>query len=130
MVLVHRVATLLHASFEPRLATTPFRFANPSPPSGWIEDFHLQAVDHARHTEKAPPKRGKSQGTIRPQFGNVGPSSSPQTRIPDRNRREPTMGAGTGPFSRAPLPRSPGPPASTSPRCGTSRIRKSVVRRA
>lgn len=24
------------------------RFANPSPPSGWIEDFHLQAVDHAR----------------------------------------------------------------------------------
>ena len=31
---------------------TPLRFANPSPPSGWIEDFHLQAVDHARHTEK------------------------------------------------------------------------------
>jgi len=28
------------------------RFANPSPPSGWIEDFHLQAVDHARHTTK------------------------------------------------------------------------------
>jgi hypothetical protein len=28
------------------------RFANPSPPSGWIEDFHLQAVDHARHTQK------------------------------------------------------------------------------
>jgi hypothetical protein len=23
------------------------RFANPSPSSGWIEDFHLQAVDHA-----------------------------------------------------------------------------------
>jgi hypothetical protein len=34
------------------------------------------------------------------------------------------MGAGTGTFSRAPLPCSPGPPASTSPRCGTSRIRK------
>jgi hypothetical protein len=31
---------------------TPLRFANPSPPSGWIEDFHLQAVDHARHTTK------------------------------------------------------------------------------
>ncbi|HTE94092.1 MAG TPA: hypothetical protein VK678_11355, partial [Bradyrhizobium sp.] len=28
----------------------PLRFANPSPPSGWIKDFHLQAVDHARHT--------------------------------------------------------------------------------
>jgi hypothetical protein len=26
------------------------RFANPSPLSGWIEDFHLQAADHARHT--------------------------------------------------------------------------------
>jgi hypothetical protein len=24
-------------------------FANPSPPSGWVEDFHLQAVEHARH---------------------------------------------------------------------------------
>jgi cation transporter-like permease len=33
---------------------TPLRFANPSPPSGWIEDFHLQAVDHARHTTKSP----------------------------------------------------------------------------
>jgi hypothetical protein len=42
------------------------RFANPSPPSGWIEDFHLQAVDHARHTEKAPPERGKKfDGTMR-----------------------------------------------------------------
>jgi hypothetical protein len=49
-VFVHRAAALLHASFRPRLATTPLRFANPSPPSGWIKDFHLQAVDHARHT--------------------------------------------------------------------------------
>ena len=49
-LLVYRTATLLHASFRPRLTTTPLRFANPSPPSGWIKDFHLQAVDHARHT--------------------------------------------------------------------------------
>src|SRR5881275_1533059 len=47
-VLVHRAAALLRASFRLRLATTPLRFANPSPPSGWIEDFHLQAVVHAR----------------------------------------------------------------------------------
>jgi hypothetical protein len=53
-VLVHRAAALLHASFRPRLATTPLRFANPSPPSGWIENFHLQAVDHARHTNAMP----------------------------------------------------------------------------
>ena len=53
-LLVHRAAALLHASFRPHLAVTPLRFANPSPPSGWIEDFHLQAVDHARHTRKSP----------------------------------------------------------------------------
>ena len=28
---------------------------NPSPPSGWIEDFHLQAVVHAWHTQKRAP---------------------------------------------------------------------------
>jgi hypothetical protein len=30
------------------------RFTNPSPSSGWVEDLHLQAVDHARHTNKKP----------------------------------------------------------------------------
>ena len=49
-VLVHRLAPLLHASFRPRLTTAPLRFAITSPPSGCEEDFHLQAVDHARHT--------------------------------------------------------------------------------
>jgi len=33
-VLVHRLAPLLRASFRPRLATTPLRFANSSPPAG------------------------------------------------------------------------------------------------
>src|ERR1700733_3964817 len=51
-VFVHRVAALLHAFFRPHLAMTPLRFANPSPPSGWIEDFHLQAVVRTRHTIK------------------------------------------------------------------------------
>ena len=58
-VLVHRAAALLHASFRRHLAMTPLRFANPSPPSGWTEDFHLQAVDHARHTRQSP---GRSPG--------------------------------------------------------------------
>ncbi len=53
-VFVHRAAVLLHTSFRPRLAATPLRFANPSPPSGWVEDFHLQAVEHARHTTEGP----------------------------------------------------------------------------
>src|SRR5271168_1452124 len=50
-VLVHRHTPLLHASFRPRLATAPLRFANPSPPSGWIRDLHPQTVEHARHTK-------------------------------------------------------------------------------
>jgi hypothetical protein len=41
-VLVHRLVRLLHASFRPRLATTPLRFAITSPPSGCEKDFHLQ----------------------------------------------------------------------------------------
>ena len=53
-VFVHRAAALLHAFFRPHLAMTPLRFANPSPPSGWIEDFHLQAVVHTRHTTGSP----------------------------------------------------------------------------
>jgi hypothetical protein len=64
-VLVHRAVALLHASFRPHLAVTPLRFANPSPSSGWIEDFHLQAVDHARHTTKTPP----CGGVRRSEFG-------------------------------------------------------------
>jgi hypothetical protein len=31
-------------------------FASPSPPSGWAEDFHLQAAEHAQHTSS--PLRG------------------------------------------------------------------------
>src|SRR5213079_3315653 len=56
-VFVHRAAALLHAVFRPHLAMTPLRFANPSPSSGWIEDFHLQAVVHTRHTQKSPGDR-------------------------------------------------------------------------
>src|SRR5262249_15791369 len=66
-VLVHRAAALLHASFRPRLAATPLRFANPSPPSGWIEDLHLRAIGHARHTNNRPPPRGA--GRTRPRLG-------------------------------------------------------------
>src|ERR1700730_15317814 len=51
-VLVHRLACLLRASFRPRLAAQPLRFTNPSPPSGWVEDFHLQTIERARHTKE------------------------------------------------------------------------------
>src|ERR671928_2203206 len=59
-VLVHQAAALLRASFRPRLTATPLRFANPSPPSGWVEDSHLQAVDHARHTNKIARPQGRA----------------------------------------------------------------------
>ncbi len=59
---VHRAAALLHAVFRPHLAMTPLRFANPSPPSGWIEDFHLQAVVHTRHTARGPPAQKNAGG--------------------------------------------------------------------
>src|SRR5271157_5853403 len=49
---VHRLVRLLHASSRPRLATTPLRFAMTSPPSGCQKDFHLRAVEHARHTDR------------------------------------------------------------------------------
>src|SRR5438132_10464901 len=52
-VLVHQFASLLHASFRPRLAAgviSPLRFAITSRPSRCEEDLHLQAVEHARHT--------------------------------------------------------------------------------
>jgi DNA mismatch repair ATPase MutS len=32
---------------------SPCVVANPSPPSGWVEDFHLQATEHAQHTTLA-----------------------------------------------------------------------------
>src|SRR6266481_6910348 len=38
---------------------TPLCFANPSPPSGWIGDFHPQAIEHAGHTTK--PLRGSAR---------------------------------------------------------------------
>lgn len=57
-VLVHRLAPLIHAS-------SPLRITNPSPPSGWVEDFDTEdmlllvpfrANEHARHMTK--PLRG------------------------------------------------------------------------
>src|ERR1700760_3050727 len=48
---------------------TPLRFSNPSPSSGWIEDLHLQAVVHTRHTAGSPGQAGRRH---RLQFGMLG----------------------------------------------------------
>src|SRR5215472_3056777 len=37
---------------DPASRRQPLRITNPSPPSGWVEDFHLRAIEHARHTTK------------------------------------------------------------------------------
>ena len=60
-VSVRQVAVLLHTAFRPHLAMTPLCFANPSPPSGWIGDFHPQAIEHAGHATK--PLRGSRVGS-------------------------------------------------------------------
>src|SRR5664280_1839663 len=80
-VLVHRHTLLLHASFRPRLATTPLRFANPSPPSGWIRDSHPQTVEHARHTMTV----GAKPCGFRPHLGNrcAIPTFPPPRRLLD-----------------------------------------------
>ena len=42
----------IYASLEPCLTVTLLRFANTSPPSGCIEDFHLQVADMIGTQEK------------------------------------------------------------------------------
>lgn len=60
---VHRIAALLHAYFGRYLAAAPTRFTDPSPPSGWMEDFRLQAVSHAPYQEsKKYPDRNPGVG--------------------------------------------------------------------
>ncbi len=54
-VSVRQVTALLHASLEPCLTATLLRFTNTSPPSGCVEDLHLQVAEHARHTNQAIP---------------------------------------------------------------------------
>jgi hypothetical protein len=60
-VFVHRLAPLLRASSRPRFTAAPLRFAITSRPSRCEEDLHLQAGEHARHTQK----RRRETGALR-----------------------------------------------------------------
>ena len=60
---------------DPASRLTPLRFANPSPPSGWEEDFHLQAIEHARHN--------RHRGSGRP----LSPATPPYMRVRIRRFR-------------------------------------------
>src|SRR5260370_9828870 len=41
---------------DPASRRQPLWFTNPSPPSGGVEDFHLRAIEHARHTTNPRPR--------------------------------------------------------------------------
>jgi hypothetical protein len=86
-VLVHRLVSLLHASFRPHLAMMPLRFAITSPPSVCEENFHLQAVKHARRSNKKPIRCGWACETYRERLRksrNAPPHTS--ARKADNNR--------------------------------------------
>jgi len=38
---------------DPPCGGSPCTITSPSPPSGWAEDFHLRAAEHAQHTTKS-----------------------------------------------------------------------------
>ena len=80
LVLVHRLARLLRASFRPSVAGAPLRFAMTSPPSGCQRDFHPQTVEHARHTQNGPVARRDRAGDRNYEFKN---SDAYKTKRPD-----------------------------------------------
>src|SRR5712672_955112 len=51
-----RVCSMLPSDTASR--RLPLHFASPSPPSGWAEDFHLQAAEHAQHTTNPLAREG------------------------------------------------------------------------
>jgi hypothetical protein len=52
-------------------------FASPSPPSGWAEDFHLQAAEHAQHTTKPLARQLKGGSSNRLLSGRIMGLSKP-----------------------------------------------------
>ena len=80
-VFVHRAAGLLHASFRPHLAMTPLRFANPSPPSGWIEDCPPPSCRSCSAHRKKPRK----SGAIRTSNQGCGVCRPPHGFLPSRS---------------------------------------------
>jgi len=97
-VFVHRLAPLLHASFRPRLAATPLRFTIPSPPSGWEEDFHLQAVEHARHTKNRGCRTASPLLSAKSTYLRRRQIPRPSKELPNMAR---VLGSGTACASRA-----------------------------
>jgi hypothetical protein len=79
-VFVHRLASLLHASFRPHLTMTPLRFAITSPPSGCEGDLHPQAVNHARRTTQISAPEARRLLAPRFSVGNMRTNYAPESR--------------------------------------------------
>src|SRR5262249_24842786 len=62
---------LCFAFRPPPRGDNPLRITNPSPPSGWVEDFHLRAIEHARHTTNPLPRGRKWPGCSLVRFPSV-----------------------------------------------------------
>ena len=58
---------------------SPCVVTNPSPPSGWVEDFHLQVTEHAQHTTMARSRARISAPASPPTCSRSGRPTSPST---------------------------------------------------
>src|SRR5262249_19196816 len=94
-VLVHRAATLLPVFFSPHLGMMPLRFANPSPPTGWIEDFHLQAVVQYSAHQKGP----RSGARASPAAGSAARAWAASLACTAANRARSTIGTCSPPWT-------------------------------
>ena len=75
-VLVHRLACSLHASFRPRLATTPLRFTFLRLHQARTGTSTPQTIKHARHTIKKRPREMSLSSVVRLVFEFVEPITS------------------------------------------------------
>ncbi len=95
---------LCYTLFRLRLTTTPLRFANPSPPSGWTEDSHPPKLSRMLGAPKKAPLSGaffagwkrKLIPRQRPCRRRPRESLHPHARLP-RSRRPTDPTAGTRP---------------------------------
>jgi len=71
----------------------PLRFASPSVPSTWAKDFHLLAIEHARHTPRAlgrpRPSAVRAGGrNLSPFLRECASQFLPQTHRPQNERSQ------------------------------------------
>jgi hypothetical protein len=82
-------------TFAPRFLQTsprgdsPCVIASSSPPSGWAEDFHLQAAEHAQHTTKPLRAAGGTTSAYAAKLLAASSTGPPRLAPPDLHSNEP-----------------------------------------